>query len=433
MPLLDNNADKTRRFMDEVMSLAARTGFATDTMFGLAEALINVGMSAERAVSVGKLLAGLSGGDEQRLKSIAKAYTDVMMKGRLMGQEALQFANAGIPIYKAIADSLNVSAGEARKMMEEGLISAEQMAMALQQFGMTRNLSQQLSENMKTVSGQFARIKTLVEQIMGQIGSGKDGALAEFLKWTGDILENFRFYHAAWKEFFKDLSSWAKTSPALMMAELVMKSFEEFFMTEEERAKRQREEQKKANEELDKNRKAEEEAKKLQEETYKAAADAMRERARMSEQEREDMEKRKEFEEWLSQQNVNEEQRNYLRLQWEIYEAKKQYIEKQKEQIELDRKAAEDAVNKDAENRKRAMAQAKAGAGPSFGAGSTGEFQFLRDLILNRREKNEELKIMRDQQAALDEIAQNTQDQLDALEDLQVGGETTGVAGVGGP
>jgi hypothetical protein len=52
---------------------------------------------------------------------------------------------------------------------------------------------------------------------------------------------------------------------------------------------------------------------------------------------------------------------------------------------------------------------------------------------LNRREKNEELKIMKDQKAALDEIAQNTQDQLDALDELQVGGETTGVVGVGGP
>ena len=435
MPLLDNNADKTRRFMDEVMSLAARTGFATDTMFGLSEALINVGMSAERAVSVGKLLAGLSGGDEQRLKSIAKAYTDVMMKGRLMGQEALQFANAGIPIYKAIADSLNVSAGEARKMMEEGLISAEQMAMALQQFGMTRNLSQQLSENMKTVSGQFARIKTLVEQIMGLIGSGKDTAFAQFLKMIGDGLEMFQQMQAAIGVIYDALEKLEEFNPFDPSTWGVLKDtpWGSWAMTEEERAKKQREEQKKTNEERAKAAKAEEEARKLQEETYKAASDAMRERARMSEQEREDMEKRKEFEEWLAQQNVNEEQRNYLRLQWEIYEAKKQYIEKQKEQIELDRKAAEDAVNKDAENRKRAMAQAKAGAGPSFGAGSTGEFQFLRDLILNRREKNEELKIMRDQQAALDEIAQNTQDQLDALEDLQVGGETTGVAGVGGP
>jgi hypothetical protein len=179
--------------------------------------------------------------------------------------------------------------------------------------------------------------------------------------------------------------------------------------------------------------KAERDAMQAQEDAFKTAQKQMNDQARMSEQERENMEKRKEFEEWLAQQNVNEEQKEYLRLQYEIIKAKEDYIEKEKERIELERKAAEDAVKQDAENRKRAMAQAKAGAGPSFGAGSTGEFQFLRDLILNRREKNEELKIMKDQKAALDEIAQNTQDQLDALDDLQVGGETTGVVGVGGP
>jgi len=251
---------------------------------------------------------------------------------------------------------------------------------------------------------------------MGQIGSGKDGALAEFLKWTGDILENFRFYHAAWKEFFKDLSFWGKKIPALMMVELVMKSFEEFFMTEEERAKRQREEQKKANEELDKNKKAEEEAKKLQEETYKAASDAMRERARMSEQERENMEKQKEFQEWLSTLNIDEEQRSQLEILNAQLTTQQQYVETMRERIELEREAAEAQVNEEAETRKRAMSQARAGAGPSFGAGSTGEFQFLRDMILNRRERNEELKIMRDQAASLDAIEANTQAQLDALQ-----------------
>ena len=433
MPLLDNNAEKTRRFMDEVMSLAARTGFATETMFSLSEALINVGMSAEKAVSVGKLLAGLSGGDEQRLKSIAKAYTDVMMKGRLMGQEALQFANAGIPIYKAISDSLKVSAGEARKMMEEGLISAEQMSMALQQFGMTRNLGQQMAENMKTVSGQFARIKTLVEQIMAEIGSGKDTTLAGFLKWTGDILENFRLYHALWKELFKDIDSWASASPAVALLLLLKRSADEFFMTEEERARRRREDQKKAEAELEERIKNQKEAAKLQEETFKAAQDHMREQARMSEKEREAMEKRMEFEEHLASLNVNEEQKNYLRLQHEIINAKQELIEKEKERIELERNAAEEKVNREANQARRGMQGAVSGAGPSFGAGSTGEFNFLRDMILNKRERSEEIKIQKKQEASLANIDKNSQLQLDALNNLQPGGPTQQSVAIGGP
>lgn len=435
MPLLDNNAEKTRRFMDEVMSLAARTGFATETMFSLSEALINVGMSAEKALSVGKLLAGLSGGDEQRLKSIAKAYTDVMMKGRLMGQEALQFANAGIPIYKAIADSLKVSAGEARKMMEEGMISAEQMSMALQQFGMTRNLGQQMAENMKTVSGQFARIKTLVEQIMGMIGEGNDTALAKFLELIGDGLEKFREMKVALGVIYDALEKLEDVNPFDPRTWGALKDtpWGSWAMTEEERAKKQREEQRKTNEERAKAEKAQKEAAKLQEETFKAAQDHMREQARMSEKEREAMEKRMEFEEHLASLNINEEQKNYLRLQHEINNAKQELIEKEKERIELERNAAEEKVNREADQARRALKGAVSGAGPSFGAGSTGEFKFLRDMILNKRERSEEIKIQKKQEASLANIDKNSQLQLDALNNLQPGGPTQQSVAIGGP
>jgi tape measure domain-containing protein len=429
MPLMNDNAKATGELMDNIMSLAARTGFATETMFNLSEALLNLGMTARQALGVGELLAGLAGGDEQRLKSIAKAYSDVMMKGRLMGQEALQFANAGIPIYKALAESMGRTTAEVRQMMEDGLISAEEMGKALASFGLSRDVSGQLAENMRTVSGQISRILTLIDQMFIKIGLGKDTELAAWLKSFGDAIEYIGQINLGIELLGTNIFTYL-TNPMQAFLDMVAHGINSMSKLRDDDREAEMMAELKAKEEQ---AKAERDAMQAQEDAFKTAQKQMNDQARMSEQERENMEKRKEFEEWLAQQNVNEEQKEYLRLQYEIIKAKEDYIEKEKERIELERKAAEDAVKQDAENRKRAMAQAKAGAGPSFGAGSTGEFQFLRDLILNRREKNEELKIMKDQKAALDEIAQNTQDQLDALDDLQVGGETTGVVGVGGP
>lgn len=429
MPLMNDNAKATGELMDNIMSLAARTGFATETMFNLSEALLNLGMTARQALGVGELLAGLAGGDEQRLKSIAKAYSDVMMKGRLMGQEALQFANAGIPIYKALAESMGRTTAEVRQMMEDGLISAEEMGKALASFGLSRDVSGQLAENMRTVSGQISRILTLIDQMFIKIGLGKDTELAAWLKSFGDAIEHIGQINLGIELLGTNIFTYL-TNPMQAFLDMVAHGINSMSNLRDDDREAEMMAELKAKEEQ---AKAERDAMQAQEDAFKTAQKQMNDQARMSEREREDMEKRKQFEEWLAQQNVNEEQKEYLRLQYEIIKAKEDYIEKEKERIELERKAAEDAVKQDAENRKRAMAQAKAGAGPSFGAGSTGEFQFLRDLILNRREQNEELKIMKDQKAALDEIAQNTQDQLDALDELQVGGETTGVVGVGGP
>jgi tape measure domain-containing protein len=422
MPLLDNNAEKTRMFMNEIMTLAAQTGFAAQTMFELSESLLQLGISAQNVPQVSKLLAGLAGGSEQRMKSIAKAYSDVMMKGRLMGQEALQFANAGIPIYKALADSMGVTAGQVRTMMEEGQISAEQMAQALTQYGNLRNISGQISENMKTVSGQFARIKTLVEQIMGTVGQGSDTALAKFLKMVGDSLEGFQELLAIIKELnvsFQDMA--LPFTPAMLFrtfANAYEKFYQEYLEPEEFAKKRQAEEQAKAEAEIAKNAKAEADAAEQRNEAFKAASDYLKEQANLTDQIRENQEKQKKFEEWLSTLNIDDEQKEALRVQQAMLTTQQQYVETMTERIKLERESAEIAANEEAERQRRAFAGATAKAGPSFDAGSRGEFNFLRDLLLGRRQNTEELRIMKEQEKALKSIEETSKAQLAELAEM---------------
>lgn len=423
MPLLDNNASKTKMFMNEIMTLAARTGFASTSMFELAESLMQLGVSAQNVPQVSKLLAGLSGGSEQRMKSIAKAYSDVMMKGRLMGQEALQFANAGIPIYKALADSMGVTAGKVRKMMEEGQISADQMARALTEYGQLRNISGQISENMKTVSGQLSRISTLFRQIMGEIGSGKDTMLADFLRVIGNILEKTNEIRAMWKKFTEDLSDIGALMPMYAGADLLKSLLGQFYETylesAEEKAARLREEQRKTNEELLKNVRAEKEAKKQREAAFQAAADFLKQESKMTEAQKERRDMEMEFLEWLSQQGVDEEQAKQLAHMQAMINAQREYVDARKEAIELERESAEAAAKEAAAKEKAIAGQAAAGAGAGFGAGGVGEFNFLKDMLMGRRKNNEELAVMMRQEKALMDIKDLEQQQLDALESGQ--------------
>lgn len=420
MPLLDNNADKTRMFMNEIMTLAAQTGFASQTMFELSESLLQLGVSAQNVPQVSKLLAGLAGGSEQRMKSIAKAYSDVMMKGRLMGQEALQFANAGIPIYKALADSMGVTAGQVRKMMEEGQISAQQMAQALTQYGNLRNIGGQISENMKTVSGQLNRIKNLIEQIMVDIGTGSDTALADFLRGVGNILQKFREIRAFWKELTKDFSMASYLGGWALLAEIAVKGvkdwYRKYFESEAERKKRLEEEQRKAEADLAENIRKQNEAAKQREEAYQAASDYLKEQAKLTDQIRENQEKQKEFEEWLSTLNIDDKQKEALRTQQAMLTTQQQYVDTMTERVNLERESAEIAAKDAAGRQREAMQRAAAGAGPSFDAGGRGEFDFLRNLIMGRRENTEELRIMKEQDKTLKEIKANSDAQLAALE-----------------
>jgi len=402
------------------MTLAAQTGFASQTMFELSESLLQLGISAQNVPQVSKLLAGLAGGSEQRMKSIAKAYSDVMMKGRLMGQEALQFANAGIPIYKALADSMGVTAGQVRTMMEEGQISAEQMAQALTQYGNLRNIGGQIAENMKTVSGQLNRIKNLIEQIMVDIGTGSDTALADFLRGIGNILQKFREIRAFWKEFTKDFTWISKLGVVGFLSEWAKRGVKDYyrmlFESEEEKRKRMEEEQRKTEAELAETRKKEAEAAKQRNEAYQAASDYLKEQAKLTDQIRENQEKQKEFEEWLSTLNIDDKQKEALRTQQAMLTTQQQYVDSMTERVNLERESAEIAAKDAASKQRNAMQRAAAGAGPSFDAGGRGEFDFLRNLIMGRRENTEELRIMKEQDKTLKEIKANSDAQLAALE-----------------
>ena len=415
MPLMSGSAKSTNDLMHEIMSLAARTGFATQTMFNLSESLLNLGMTAKQALGVGELLAGLAGGDEQRLKSIAKAYSDVMMKGRLMGQEALQFANAGIPIYHALAESMGKTTAEIRQMMEDGMISAEQMGQALASFGISRDVTGQLAENMKTVSGQLARINTLIDEVFVKIGLGNDTKLAKMLKMIGDAIELFKNLNTVLEVLGSNIVTYL-LNPLRFVVDVLYKNLSRFFKeltgAADQERKAAMEEELRLQEEA--NQRALD-AEKAKEDAYQAAKKRL-DQQYDDEQLIENRKRQQEFEAFLAQQNITEERKKDLRTQRAQLETQKAFVETMKERIQLEREAAEREANEEAERKKRAISEATAGAGPSFGAGSTGEFNFLRDLILNRRERNEELKIMKDQKAVLDQIESNTQEQLDALE-----------------
>ncbi len=434
-PLLGGDIERTKMLASQMMDLAAATGFSTDTMNRLAESLLNVGISAMSVKRVGKLLAGLAGGDEERLKFIAKAYGDVMMKGRLMGQEALQFANAGIPIYKALADLLNKSTGEIRTMMEEGNISAEQMAQAMQLLGKDRNIGGQLAENMKTVSGQLARSKVLLDSIiLSFTGTDLNEGVALVIKSVNNLLEIIKNGSAFIKEFEKITGVFtAAVQTLISMFPLVGKNIADligllgFLNSETSDPESKMKEDLKAAEER---AKAEKEERRKAEERQKAEFALLQKKLEMQQQSQE-VRARADYESFVMQQKITEEQQKQLMAQYDRYESLKKEREELRKKIEDETRAAEEKVNREADQARRGMQGAVSGAGPSFGAGSTGEFKFLRDMILNKRQRDAEIKIQKEQKAALDEIAKNTKDQLDKLDELKPGGATTEFEAIG--
>jgi tape measure domain-containing protein len=432
--LLNGNAQLTANLMDRMMTLAAQTGFASQTMFELAESLMNVGISAMSVQRVGMVLAGLAGGSEERLKSIAKAYQDVMMKGRLMGQEALQFANAGIPIYKALADMLNVTTGQVRTMMEEGKISAEQMSMALQAFASERDITGQIAQNMRTVSGQIARAKVLFDQLIINVtGSGLNEFLADTVRQFNKMLQFINAHLVSFKMLGGAITAGfttvvgmipfiGKHLQTLIRLAGILKSDPK--MSDHEammEALRKQDEANKQAEEDDRKR----------DERKKAAFGLLKKQLQM-EYVSEERRARAEYQSFVVQQDITDEAKKQLMAEYDKLEAMREQQKTKRETIEEERSRLEDIVNKEADRKRKAISEATSRSGAGFSAGSAGEFKFLRDLIMGRRQNTEELKVLKDQDAKLKVIADNSDAQLSLLDDQQKAFDQQ-VLPVGGP
>lgn len=440
-PLLDGNREKTKQLLEQMLDLSIQTGFSSSTMNDLAQSLLNVGAAVGSVKEIGLTLAGLAGGSEERLKLIVKAYSDVMMKGRLMGQEALQFANSSVPIYKALADSLDKPVSVIREMSEAGNITAEMVTEALLRFGEARDITGQIEKNMQSSAGQMARISGMMRKSMLGPGGSGETVLAFLLKGFGDLLERIDklqnmeiLKKGTWDDLissFKDLNVVAGLflDPLGFSVQLLREATgliktvgsDPAFNEAAQKASE------KTDEEIDKLVKADElfkEQVKKYDELNSEIDDRLKSEQELYNQS---------IDRLVAEQKITEQQAEQLKNRNAELAALEEFKQKQREIIEEQRRQAEEDARRKADQAKRGMQGAVSGAGPSFGAGSTGEFKFLRDMILNKRQRDAEMKIQKEQKATLDSIDRNTKDQLEKLDELKPGGPIQPSVAIGGP
>jgi hypothetical protein len=124
------------------------------------------------------------------------------------------------------------------------------------------------------------------------------------------------------------------------------------------------------------------------------------------------------LDEMVIAKQITQQQSDQLQMEYDRLEVLKHQREERQRMIDEERQEAERKVNEEAERQRRAFAGATAKAGPSFEAGGRGEFNFLRDLLLGRRQNTEELRIMKEQEKALKSIEETSKAQLAELAEM---------------
>jgi tape measure domain-containing protein len=127
------SVEKATELFKMIQKEAAVTPFEIDKIAASVRTLMPAfGGSAKAANEAFKMIGDTAQGNSEKLESITRAYTQVMLKGKVSMKEINTIAGAGVPIYTELAKSMGVTEAQMMKMSSEGKITSAELTKAFQ-------------------------------------------------------------------------------------------------------------------------------------------------------------------------------------------------------------------------------------------------------------------------------------------------------------
>jgi tape measure domain-containing protein len=170
---LTKSGEVTQKLLAEMRADAAKSPLSISDYAQAGKTLLAFGGDAETLMDTLRVLGDVSMGNADRFGSLALAFAQTQAAGRLMGQEVLQFVNAGFNPLQQISKKTGESMGELKKRMEDGAISAAEVAQAFKDATSEGGLFYQaIQKGGETTAGKIAKVKDGILSLQIAFGTG---------------------------------------------------------------------------------------------------------------------------------------------------------------------------------------------------------------------------------------------------------------------
>jgi tape measure domain-containing protein len=134
LQVLTGSVQQAKQIIQELQQLGAVTPFTSSELIDAAKRLQAFGVAAGDVVETTRRLADASGATGAELQGLVTAYGQVQAKGRLQGEELLQFQERGIALQEELRKMYGMTGEEFQKALSKGQISAKAVEVALQRL-----------------------------------------------------------------------------------------------------------------------------------------------------------------------------------------------------------------------------------------------------------------------------------------------------------
>lgn len=162
--VLVGDEEKATKMLSQITDLSARSPFSKLQLEKNAQLMMNFGVASNETLKRLEQLGNISGGDAGRLSSLSLVLGQVHANGYLMGQDLLQFVNAGFNPLQELSVMTGKSMSELRDLMSDGKITYQNIAQAIDHAtGAGGKFNGMMDAQSQTVAGKWNKAVSVVQ------------------------------------------------------------------------------------------------------------------------------------------------------------------------------------------------------------------------------------------------------------------------------
>ncbi len=176
------DTEKAKALITDIQNFAAKTPLSKSDSVSIGSLLMNYGVEADEVIDKMTKLGDLAGGNAERMNRIALAYGQMLAKGKVTGEEMRQMTEAGVPLQKALVESIGVTGEEFSKMVSKGKVGIDDLDKAIE--GLTTGngkFAGMMEKQSETMKGMLSTLQDNVSEFFRQMGEGAFGEVKDVL------------------------------------------------------------------------------------------------------------------------------------------------------------------------------------------------------------------------------------------------------------
>ena len=190
--VLAGSAAKARQMLAEIKQFSQASPISQGTLRDAASTMLSFGVNVDNVLPALRQFGDITGGDAERMKSLALAFGQMSSAGRMMGQDLLQMINAGFNPLQEISRKTGESLVELKARMEAGAISSQEVTAAFESAtGAGGRFNGRLAAVADTTQGQFNRMKAAAENAAQGLGEALIPAIAKLIETVTPAIKAF--------------------------------------------------------------------------------------------------------------------------------------------------------------------------------------------------------------------------------------------------